>query len=269
MIRKPIRKSTSVVLSIIAVAIVLGGYTWLSHKQHIQNPNDTTIPTWSQMYDGFMTAFEPHHRSGERWLLEDAKATGWRLAHGLFWGVSGAFLIGILMGCYRKVEALFSPILSAFDKVPPTAMLAVFFVLFGTGMEMYEAMIVFGILPPLARTIFLSVREVPDELVYKAYTLGASQVEVVWNVVVRQVMPKFIDAIRVQIGMAMILLIAAEMVVSDVGFGYRIRLQSRLLHMDVVYPYLLCLMLFGYMADSSLKMIQRKAYPWYGDGRNA
>ena len=33
-------------------------------------------------------------------------------------------------------------------------------------------------------------------------------------------------------------IVAAEMLVGDVGFGYRIRLQSKLLNMSVVYPYL-------------------------------
>ena len=93
--------------------------------------------------------------------------------------------------------------------------------------------------------------------------LGASQFEIVWNVIFWEVLPKVIDAIRLQIGPAMVFLIAAEMVVGDVGFGYRIRLQSRLLHMNVVYPYLLYLAVFGFGIDWALRQLQHKLCRWY------
>ncbi len=128
-------------------------------------------------------------------------------------------------------------------------------------------MIGFGVLPSLAQTVYLSVKDVPDEYLYKAYTLGASHVEVVWNVVFRQVLPKLIDAIRLQLGPAMVYLIAAEMVVGDVGFGYRIRLQSKLLNMDVVYPYLVILAVFGFTVDYALLKLQRKMCPWCANGK--
>jgi len=61
----------------------------------------------------------------------------------------------------------------------------------------------------------------------------------------------------------MVYLIAAEMVVGDEGFGYRIRLQSRLLNMGVVYPYLAMLAMFGYVMDHGLRVLQRVTCPWY------
>jgi NitT/TauT family transport system permease protein len=69
------------------------------------------------------------------------------------------------------------------------------------------------------------------------------------------------------IGPAMVYLIAAEMVVGDVGFGYRIRLQSKLLNMSVVYPYLALLATFGFGMDYTLRWLQRKLCPWYAGGK--
>ena len=106
------------------------------------------------------------------------------------------------------------------------------------------------------------VRDVPRETLYKSYTLGASHTEVIWNVIVRAVLPRLIDGIRLQIGPAMVYLIAAEMVCADLGFGYRIRLQSRLLNMNVVYPYIALLAAFGFVMDFSLRRLQRFVCPW-------
>ena len=138
-----------------------------------------------------------------------------------------------------------------------------FFVLVGTDTSMYIAMIAFGILPALAMTVYLAVKEFPEELQFKAYTLGASHMEVIWAVIFRYVFPKLIDAVRLVIGPAIVFLIAAEMLVGDVGFGYRIRLQSKLLNMNVVYPYLALLAAFGFGMDYALKLLQKKLCPWY------
>jgi len=266
-IRRPIKQFTAIVLGALSLALLLGGYTWLAHIQHQQNPDDTTIPTWQQIAKGVGTAVEVNPRSKDRWLIEDAKASGFRLFAGLGFGMAGALVLGMLMGCFAPVEAFLQPPLSLLAKIPPTAALAVFFVLVGTGTNMYISMIAFGILPTLAITVYLAVKEFPEELQYKAYTLGASHAEVICPIILRYVFPKLIDAVRLVIGPAMVFLIAAEMLVGDVGFGYRIRLQSKLLNMSVVYPYLALLAAFGFAMDYALTLLQRKCCPWYEGAR--
>jgi NitT/TauT family transport system permease protein len=267
MIRRPIKRSTSIILGIISIVLLLGSYTWLAHRQHQKNPNDTTIPTWSQVRRGVDQAFEVNKRSGERWIVVDAKATATRYFLGLGVGVGCALVLGLAMGCFTQVEAFVQPPLSLLAQIPPTAALAVFFVLAGTGQKMYLYMIAFGILPALAQTVYLAVKDFPEELLHKAYTLGASHLEVVCSVILRQVLPRMIDALRLVIGPALVYLIAAEMVVGDVGFGYRIRLQSKLLNMSVVYPYLAFLAAFGFIMDFLLRRLQCKLCPWYLQAR--
>lgn len=263
MIRRPITKSTSVLLGLVSLLILLGAYTFLSWRQHRDNPTDTTIPTWTQLGRGVAQVTEVNARSGERWLVSDARASGSRLFMGIACGVAGALVIGMLMGCFGPMEAFCYPALSLLAKIPPTAALAVFFVMVGTETKMYVSMIAFGILPTLAMTVYLAVKEFPDELQFKAYTLGASNSEVICTVILPHVLPKLIDAMRLVIGPAMVFLIAAEMLVGDVGFGYRIRLQMKLLNMSVVYPYLALLAGFGFAMDYGLRLLQRKLCPWF------
>ena len=70
---------------------------------------------------------------------------------------------------------------------------------------------------------------------------------------------------RLQIGPAMISLIAAEWLVADAGFGYRLRLQGRIFHFDVVYTYLIVLGVTGLLIDWALSLTRRKLCPWFGD----
>jgi len=266
MIRQPIRQAVVLALGALSLALLILGYTWLSHRQHQKNPDDTTIPSWSQLAQGVRQASSAQPRSGERWIVVDAKASATRFFAGLGVGVGAALVLGMAMGCFAPAEAFCRPPLSLLAQIPPTAALAVFFVLVGTGQEMYVTMIAFGILPPLAQTVYLAVKEFPDELQYKSYTLGASHTEVIFSILLPQVLPKMLDALRLVIGPALVYLIAAEMVVGDVGFGYRIRLQSRLMNMSVVYPYLALLALFGFTTDSALRRLQSWLCPWYTGG---
>jgi NitT/TauT family transport system permease protein len=265
MIRKPIGRTWTIALGVASILILLGAYTTVSAVQHLKNPDDRTIPLWSQIVEGVVKASTPADTArGEIWLVEDTKATFGRLFGGLAVGVLASIVLGMLMGTFTPVEAFLLPPLKFLAKIPPTALMAIFFVLAGIGFSMYVAMIAFGVLPTLTQSIYLSAkRDVPDELVFKSYTLGASHVEVIWNVIFRQVLPDVIESIRLQIGPAMVYLIAAEMLVASVGIGYRIRLEQRLLNMSVVYYYVFVLGAFGFVIDYALRLLVRKACPWY------
>ncbi len=265
MIRRPIKPGTRITLAIVSVLVLCGIYTLLSVRQHHKNPNDTTIPTWSQIGEGIKKSVTPQPGSGEIILWEDGVATYVRLFEGLFIAVGAALVFGIAMGCYAPVEAVLQTPLSIAAKIPPTAMLAVFFVLVGINQGFFIAMIVFGVTPTLAQAIYQSAKkDVPEELLNKAATLGASQGEQIWNVVFKQVLPRLIESVRLQIGPAMVFLIAAEYVVADVGFGYRLRLEGRKVNFNIVYFYLGLLGASGFLIDYALLTARRKLCPWFG-----
>ncbi|MBI3469085.1 MAG: ABC transporter permease subunit [Planctomycetes bacterium] len=266
MLRQPIAWRWQVSLGLASVLALVSVYTYLAARQHGINPDDRTLPTWHQLLtDGLLKVFKSKHSGTEQaWIWADTKATFNRLVAGLVLGVLFSVIVGLLMGCYSPIEAFFLPPLSFLAKIPPTAMLAVFFVMAGTGTGMFVTMIAFGVLPTLAQTIYHAAKEdVPEELLFKAYTLGASQVECIWDVVYKHTLPKILEGVRLQVGPAMVYLIAAEMLVGDVGFGYRIKMQGRLLDMSVVYIYLACLGLAGYLIDRAFILVQRKLCPWY------
>lgn len=264
MIRKPITRKASIAYMVGTVALIVMAYSWMSYRQKQFNPNDTTLPNLQQFIDGAKFVLTPMP-NGDILLLDDLKATYFRHFAGVSVGVVFSLVVGILMGCWAPIEAIFRLPIAFLAKIPPTAMIAVYFILFGTDMEMFVAMIGFGIFPGLAQSVYLNVKEVSDDAIYKAYTLGASNYELIWNVILPQILPRFIEAIRMATGPAMVFLIAAEWMVSDIGVGYRLRIQSRLLNMNIVYVYLIVLCLTTYVVDWSLKLVKSKLCPWNGD----
>src|SRR5262249_17758842 len=126
------------------------------------------------------------------------------------------------------------------------------------------AMLVFGTLPTLAQAVYQAAKsDVPEELIYKAYTIGAHHSEVIWNVIVRQIFPRILEAVRLQVGPAMVLLIAAEWVGTGGGVGYRIRNYFQKTDMTVVFVYCFLLGVAGFLIDAGLTRLRRKLCPWF------
>ena len=266
MIRKPISTKAKISMGVLSVLVLVAAYSWMSHKQHVFNPKDTTIPNAQQFVEGWKKITTPEEYTGEIWLLNDVKATLGRHIGGMLLGVAIALFVGMAMGVNSWAEAFFSWPVNFFAKIPPTAMMAVYFVLFGTEYKMFVAMIALGIFPTLAQTIYQSAKkDVDDDAINKAYTLGASHMEVIYNIIFMKILPRVIEAIRLQVGPALVFLIAAELLVSDVGFGYRLRIQSRLLNMNVVYLYLIILGMGFLLMDWGLRLKRRFLCPWFGE----
>lgn len=284
MIRTPISYRKKLFLNIMSVVILIVGYIIVAHHQSVINPGSKIIPTIieiktvknadgtshrildSQIGSALIGVLTPDHRSGERWLIRDSEATLFRLIIAFVIATSSAFVLGLSIGCYTWIEAIFDWPITFLSKITPTGALSVFFVLFGTETKMFVAMIVFGILPAMIQSIVIAVKQFPEDLQNKGYSVGSSNSELVLTLIFRYVLPNIIDAIRACIGPAMIFLIAAETLCADVGFGSTIRQQSRLTNMDIVFVYLTTLAIFGFVIDYILKTFQVIFCNWYVKG---
>ena len=264
MIGRPLSRGKRIALGTLSMIVLIAVYSLLSVRQHARNPLDSSIPGLNQIARGIQKIVSMNEVSGERWILADSWATFSRLFLGLVVGIAGAVFFGLITGAFSSAEAFFSPPLVILGKIPYTAALAVFFVIFGIETRMFVAIVAASMLPTLAQAIHLAVRDVPQENLYKAATLGASTSEQIWEVVFKQIIPKILDAIRLNLGTTMIVLIAAELLVADVGFGYTIRIQWRRAEMSVVFTYLAILAGFGFLMDAALRAVIRTICPWYG-----
>lgn len=266
MICKPIKYRTRLILGFISVSLILTGYGVMSVIQHSNNSTDTTIPNLVQFAKACHKIITPDS-SGHRWLLDDLWATGERFTIGMASGVFLSVITGILIGCYEPASAMLRPPLIFFSKVPQTAMLALYFFLFGTGEVLYLALIGLGIFSPIALSIYDSIKnDVKEDLIFKTFTLGASNMETVCEVVCKQILPRIIIFIQGQIGPALVYLVAAEWVMADVGFGYRLRIQLRLLNMSIVYLYLVILGGAGFFMEWTMTLTRRKlCRRWFGE----
>ena len=148
--------------------------------------------------------------------------------------------------------------------IPPMAILPILFIVFGLGELSKVVLIVIGVAPFLIRD--LALRRRPGcraSSSIKAQTLGASTWQVAIRVVLPQVMPRLIEAVRLSLGPAFLFLISAEAIAADAGLGYRIFLVRRYLAMDVILPYVAWITLLAYRhRPARWRGCRAAAFPW-------
>jgi NitT/TauT family transport system permease protein len=85
---------------------------------------------------------------------------------------------------------------AAISLVPPITVLPILFIVFGLGEVSKVMLIVVGTAPIITRSLAQAVMDIPREEIIKAETLGASPLQIVFRVVLPQIWPRLITAMR-------------------------------------------------------------------------
>jgi|TARA_R100000935_G_scaffold5442_2_gene12476 NitT/TauT family transport system permease protein len=248
-------------LPFVVIGIV---YFYFSSERLAINPNDKLMPSMQSFIDAVSyLAFEPNKRTGDYVLWADTAASLQRLGLGVGISALTGLIIGILVGIIPLVRAGIAPVITIISLVPPLAILPILFIIFGLGELSKVMLIVLGITPFLIRDVQLRVMALPHEIIIKAQTLGANSWQLILRVVLPQVLPKLIDAVRLSLGSAWLFLIAAEAISATEGLGYRIFLVRRYMSMDIILPYVVWITLLAFLMDYLLRRLSKSVFPWH------
>ena len=251
-------------LVLLPFALLLFAYFTGSTARLADNPNDKLLPSATQMADAIdRLAFTEDKRSGAYLFWRDTGSSLARLGMGIGIAALVGLCLGIAAGTLPLFSAPLSPLLTVLSMVPPLAILPILFIVFGLGELSKVMLIVIGITPVLARDLEQRAREIPQELLIKAQTLGANTWTLILRVVLPQLLPRLLIALRLVLGSAWLFLIAAEAIASTDGLGYRIFLVRRYMAMDVILPYVAWITLLAWLMDLGLRQLTRLCFPWY------
>lgn len=253
---------TKLVLAFVPFVIIVGLYVWVSHQRHIENPQDKIMPGIQQLKEGIDRVAFKEDRSGELRLWNDTFVSLKRFGLGVLLGSFIGIAFGLMMGVFPIFEGMFYPFIAAFAKIPPLALLPIMFIIFGIAESSKIVLIFLGIAPTIALAVYLAVKEVPKQLITKGLTLGASTLEVVFKIIFRVIIPKALDAVRLNLGAAWVYLIAAESIAAESGLGYRIFVVRRYIAMDIIIPYVIWIGILGFCIDTAIRLFIAWKYPW-------
>lgn len=257
-------RASRVLLVLLPLALLLFLYFTASTARLAENPNDKLLPSATQMISAIdRLAFTEDKRSGSYLFWQDTASSLWRLAIGLGISAAIALVIGVAAGAIPLFSAPLSPLVVILSMIPPLSILPILFIVFGLGELSKVMLIVIGITPALIRDTEQRARDIPQEIIIKAQTLGANTWTLILRVILPQVLPRLLIALRLALGSAWLFLIAAEAIASTDGLGYRIFLVRRYMAMDVILPYVIWITLLAWLMDVGLRQVIRLCFPWY------
>ncbi len=253
----------SLLLGALPFLILAAVYLVASNVRLATNPEDKLLPSpaafASAMHD-YALAEDP--RTGDILFWTDTLASLKRLAIALGISAVVGLSTGVFIGVVPYARATFAPSLAALSMIPPLAILPILFIVLGLGELAKITLIAIGVTPVIARDIAMRAAELPREQLIKAQTLGASTLQLTMRIVLPQMWPRLIDALRLTLGSAWLFLIAAEAIASTDGLGYRIFLVRRYLAMDVILPYVAWITLLAFLMDATLRRLRAAAFRW-------
>ena len=256
-------RGASIFLGVLPFVLLLLAYVIGSEIRLDANPDDKLLPALTSLADTLHAyALEADRRSGEILWWLDTWASLRRLFIALVISASLGLAAGLAIGSVPYLRSLLAPFIAAVSMIPPLAILPILFIVLGLGEVAKIALIVIGVTPVIVRDLALRAGELPHEQLIKAQTLGASSWLLTVRVILPQLWPRLIDAVRLQLGCAWLFLIAAEAIASTEGLGYRIFLVRRYLAMDVILPYVVWITLLAFAMDFGLRRLRAGLFPW-------
>ena len=251
--KEPIPRGLAVGLGIGGFAVVLLLWSILSYGGMVE---PLFLPEPGKVAQALYDMFVHEDFAADVW------ASTYRILVGFLFAALIGVPLGIAIGSFRAIQALFEPIIAAVRYMPASAFLPLMIIWFGIGQTEKMAVIWFGVFFPLTLMVADVSANISKELVNIAYTLGASRWQVFRRVLLPASWPGVIDNLRIGLGWAWTYLIVAELVAASTGIGHVILQSSRFLETEKIIAGILTIGALGLLSDAGFRLLYRVLFPY-------
>jgi sulfonate transport system permease protein len=216
----------------------------------------SVIPPFTQVLTATIAGFADGSLVGN--LLVSLQRSG--IAFGMAVGL--AIPLGLLMGSFRRFEALVDPLLQLFRQTAALAIYPIFILLLGLGEVSKVAIIFWAAFFPLLLNTISGVKLVDRRLIEMARVFGASRTQVFKRVVLPAATPAIFVGLRLSATTALLLLVAAEMIGARQGLGFMIINAQYNFQIPLMFAAIMVLAIIGLVANYALVLVQRWLCRW-------
>jgi NitT/TauT family transport system permease protein len=167
-------------------------------------------------------------------LLDDTIASLYRVAWGFTAGVLAAVPLGLVIGRSVSTRAALLPWINFFRSLSPIAWIPFAIVWFGIGDPPAIFILFIAVFFQIALATCAAVATVPKIYYRVAEDMEMSDADVLFRITFPAILPQLVTALRVAIGVAWMVVVAAEMIAVRSGLGFLIVDARNGLRMDLV-----------------------------------
>jgi NitT/TauT family transport system permease protein len=198
--------------------------------------------------------------SGE--LLKHVLKSLGRSGSGFLLAVIIGNVLGVLMGWFSKVEEYLDPLFQVFRNTSVLALFPVFLLIFGIGESAKIAIVCWSSLWACLLNTINGVKTVDPVLIKAARSMGMTTFQLLRKVVLPAAFPEILTGIRLSASIALIILVASEMLGANSGLGYYIFYSQQLFNQANMYAGILTIAVLGVIVNFLLVQLEKKTVGW-------
>jgi sulfonate transport system permease protein len=202
----------------------------------------------------------------EQWtdhdLLGNILSSLERAALGLAFGVLGGTVLAVASGLSRIGESLIDGPIQIKRSVPTLALIPLFIAWFGINQEMKIVTIALISMIPIYVNTHNGLRSIDGKYAELAETIGLGRGEFIRHVVLPGALPGFLLGLRFAVTSALLGLVVVEQYNATSGIGHMMTLAEEYGQTDILVVGLVLYGVFGFLADSAVRLTERKVLAW-------
>ena len=197
-------------------------------------------------------------------MLKYVVASLFRVTWGFLLAVVLAIPLGLAIGWNRRAEMALNPILQILRPISPLAWIPIAILWFGVGDLAAIFLIFVGCFFPLMLTAINAVQNIPSVYVNAGRNFGLSSPRLVYRVLYPAVIPNLIVGLRITLGIAWLVVVAAEMIAVSSGLGFLIvDARNAGNRYDLVVAGMLIIGVIGLLLDLGMQSLEKvKSFRW-------
>ena len=243
-----------VIPPLFGIALMIGIWALVAIKSgNIPGPDKT----WAAAVKLFA---DPFYRNGP-----NDQGIGWNVLSSLQRvgiGFGFAALVGIpmgfLLGRFGFMSRMFEPIISLLRPVSPLAWLPIGLLVFQKADPAATWTIFICSIWPMILNTAQGVQRVPQDYLNVARVLGLSEAKVITRILFPAVLPYMLTGIRLSIGTAWLVIVAAEMLTGGVGIGFWVWDEWNNLKVEHIVIAIFVIGIVGLALETLLLMLARR-----------
>ena len=176
--------------------------------------------------------------------------------------MSISVLLSILIVSNKFIDDLITPITNFIRYLPTTAFYPLLILWFGIGESMKIGFLFLVTFVYFLPTIILSMKEIDQNLIDTALTIGVKKYQLTYKVILPYCLPSICKTYLMMYGIGWTYIVIVETVNAKYGLGHLINISSSRGRTDQVFVSLIIIILFSYLWDNIFNKIIEKVFKW-------
>jgi ABC-type nitrate/sulfonate/bicarbonate transport system permease component len=220
------------------------------------------FPVPTSIFRVLWQMFQPTDQfpQGELWFHLSASLS--RIAIGFVIGAVPGVVVGLAMGLFRPIRAAIQPLIDATFPIPKIALLPLFIMIFGIGEQSKYAIIATAVIYLVLINTVSGVRNIDQIYLDVGKNFRASKWMMFRDIALPGALPLIVTGIKLGMGVALLVIVAAEQVAAKSGIGYLIWTSWQVFQVEKMYVGLLVIAVVGFASAILLNYLERFVVPW-------